>query len=144
MTEVMNPKERKTTIGGKTLVFRPLMYGNFSRFLGALPKVINEVARKNPNLDLDYLEKHPVGALMMIGDRLLDELLDWLVLSLFDGKKNVDHDWLKENLPMAEFSELVVWFVEDNDIKRVIANFRKLGSVIKKEGSAPNPSSSLI
>lgn len=141
MGSVMNPDRREFKVGGKTLIFRPLFYGDFSRFLGTLPKAIEEIGKAHPDLDLDQLEKHPGQVFMMVGDRLMDEILEWIALSLMDGEKQAEKEWLAENLGMADCSEIIALFVEENDIKRVIANFKRLGSVFQKVDSAPKPSS---
>lgn len=131
---------RKVKIGDKEFTFQPLFYGEYSRFILGLPKLIEKISEKNPSLDLTFFEKNPFEAFGLMGAEFFSELLSWIALSLKDAKgKSAKSEHLEKNLKMADFSDLLVLFVEENDLARVIANFKKLGSVMKV-GSLLKPS----
>ena len=140
MESVFDP-EKQLTIKGRELTFRPLVYRQFSRFMTALPKMVEAIAKEKPDLDIASLEANPLEALSLVGDKFFDQGVEWLSWSLFDAEgKNVDLEWLKDNLGLADFADLARRFVVENDLRRTFENFRKLGTAIKGNGS-PRPSS---
>lgn len=147
MMSTWDSEGRTVKVGGKTLVLRPLVYRRFKCFLASLPELFAEVAKENPGIDLEALQDRPLEALGLVGDKVLDRILGFIATSLFhageaEEQNPVNVEWLADNLQMAEFSDLLVMFFEENDVARVVRNFVKLGSVINEENSSPRPGSS--
>jgi len=106
----------------KTFEITPLVRKKYKKFFGMIGDIIQEFLDDEQEgkeaIDLDNIEQQIPLIIQTIGDKIGE-----IYVFILDG---VDLDWIENNMTFDQEIELISAIFEQNDIERIVKNFKKM------------------
>lgn len=106
----------------KTFEITPLVRKKYKKFFGMIGDIIQEFLDDEQEgkeaIDLDNIEQQIPLIIQTIGDKIGE-----IYVFILD---DVDLDWIENNMTFDQEIELISAIFEQNDIERIVKNFKKM------------------
>ncbi|GEM_PF-5824747 len=139
--ELLAPEPRRFRVGEREIVVKPLVIGDFRRISGELAALAQRVAREHPDLDFSKPDEHLQTLLPLCQD---------LLGMLFEKLFGIDAEYVEEHLTLAQATEILVAFLELNQLPVIRGNVLRalllgkalvgVGALSQESGPAPTMS----
>ena len=128
-------KGKKYEIGGKEITQKPLIMRDFVGVFDNVMELVSTVLVSSPkfltnneNLNIETINPESLIALTHVSKDALDRLYNILAIAL-----KTEKEFLLDNMTLEIFTDVVADFFELNDVKKILENFRKMGSRVKQQ-----------
>lgn len=118
---------KSVKIGGKNIIIRPLVFRKFRQAAEHIGKAVQMLLDKCPDFDPAGKISEQIGQMIPGLVDGSEELVEIIAICTGEPK-----DWLLDNMTIEQMSEAIVIIIEVNGVERMIANFSRLPSMLKK------------
>jgi len=122
--EALLVTDRDVKVGGKICKARPLVLDDYVMLFADLGDVMKEIITKNPDYDVNKFSAKDFRIFLPVYAQLKNILARFL---------QVEAGWLGKNMTLAELSALLVAFLEVNDMRSIVENFKTAKDLIRQQ-----------
>lgn len=118
---------KSVKIGGKNIIIRPLVFRKFRQAAEHIGKAVQKLLDKYPDFDPTSKISEQIGQMIPGLVDGSEELVDIIAICADEPR-----EWLSDNMTLEQMSEAIMAIIEVNGVDRMIANFSRLPSMLKK------------